>query len=96
MVVSPAVKAAIDTYLDNTQTAGKAWALAISNDGSDVASANCPTSGGWSGGRGCEPIKGRPQELASREAIMRCGGPAACTLLYEGAQPAGNFEIVTQ
>jgi hypothetical protein len=96
VVVSPAVKAAIDTYLGNTQTAGKAWALAIAHDGSDVASASCPTSGGWSGGRGCEPIKGRPQELASREAVMRCGGPAACMLLYEGAQPAGNVEIVTQ
>ena len=96
VVVSSAVKAEIDNYLDNTKTSGKAWALAITNDGSEVASANCPTSGGWSGGRGCEPIKGRPQELASREAVMRCGGPAACILLYEGAQPASNVEIVTQ
>jgi hypothetical protein len=96
VVVSPSVKAAIDSYLGNTQAGGKAWALAITNDGSDVAFASCPTSGGWSGGRACEPIKGRPQELASREAVMRCGGPAACILLYEGAQPAGNVEIVTQ
>lgn len=96
LTVSPAVKAEIDNYLGNTQTAGKAWALAITHDGSSVASASCPTSGGWSGGRACEPIKGRPQELAAREAVMRCGGPAACILLYEGAQPAGNVEIVTQ
>lgn len=95
IAVSATVKAEIDSYLAN-QGAGRAWALAIANDGSDVAFASCPTSGGWSGGRACEPIKGSPQELASREAVMRCGGAAACVLLYEGAQVAGNVEVVTQ
>lgn len=95
IAVSATVKAEINSYLAN-QGAGRAWALAIANDGSAVAAASCPTSGGWSGGRACEPIKGSPQELASREAVMRCGGAAACVLLYEGAQVAGNVEVVTR
>lgn len=96
ITVSSAVQAKIDAYLGNTKRSGRAWALAIANDGSDVAFASCPTSGSWSGGRGCEPVKGGPQELASREAIMRCGGAADCSLLYEGAAPRGNIEIVMQ
>jgi hypothetical protein len=95
-MVSAAVKAEIDAYLDNAQRAGRASALAISQDGTVVGAASCPTSGGWSGGRACEPIRGSPQDLAAREAVMRCGGAAVCTLLYEGTQPAGNIEIVAQ
>jgi len=96
IVVSAAVKAEIDAYLGNAQRAGRASALAISQDGSEVAAASCPTSGGWSGGRACDPVKGSPQELAIREAIVRCGGAAACVLLYEDTQPTSKIEIVTQ
>jgi len=96
IVVSAAVKAEIEAYLASAQRAGRASALAIAQDGSDVAAASCPTSGGWSGGRACEPIKGSPQELASREAVMQCGGAADCVLLYEGTQQTGRVEIVAQ
>ncbi len=96
IAVSAAVKADIDAYLGNARRAGRASALAIARDGSAVAAASCPTSGGYSGGRACDPVKGAPQELASREALMRCGGACACVLLYEGAQPTGKIEIVTQ
>lgn len=94
--VSAAVQAEIDRYLNNAKSAGKAWALAIAKDGSAIGTANCPASGSWSGGTACEPVKGSPQELANREAIKRCGGPAACLLLYVGEQKTASIEIAAQ
>jgi len=94
IAVSAAVKAKIDAYLRNTESAGRVWALAIAKDGSEVASAGCPATGSYSGGAACDPVKGAPLELAKREAIQRCGGPADCMLLYVGAQKQGNIELV--
>jgi hypothetical protein len=94
IAVSPAVQAEIDTYLDNVKSAGRMWALAIAKDGSEVASASCPASSGYSGGVACNPVNGSPQELAKRESIKCCGGPADCVLLYIGAQKQGNIELV--
>jgi len=94
IAIAPAVQAEIDAYLNNVRNAGRMWALAIAKDGSEVASASCPASGSYSGGIACEPIKGNPQDLAKREAIQRCGGPADCVLLYVGAQKQGNIELI--
>ena len=94
IAIAPAVQAEIDAYLNNVRNAGRMWALAIAKDGSEVASASCPASGSYSGGIACEPIKGSPQDLATREAIQRCGGPADCVLLYVGAQKQGNIELI--
>ena len=94
IAVSSGVRADIDKYLGNAaKSGGKAWALAIAKDGSSVASAACPVAGSWSGGTACEPVKGGPQELANREAIKRCGGPADCVLLYVGRQKAAGIEV---
>jgi hypothetical protein len=92
--IGPAVQAEVDAYLSNAENTGRAWALAIAKDGSEVASASCPNSGSYSGGIACEPIKGSPQELARREAIKRCGGPSDCVLLYVGTQKQGAIELV--
>lgn len=94
IAVAPAVQAEIDAYLNNVKNAGRMWALAIAKDGSEVASASCPATGGYSGGVACNPVNGSPQELAKREAIKRCGGPGDCVLLYVGAQKQGNIELV--
>lgn len=94
IAASADVRADIDKYLGNTaKSGGKVWALAIAKDGSVVASAACPVAGSWSGGTACEPVKGAPQELANREAIKRCGGPADCLLLYVGQQKAAGIEV---
>ncbi|WP_119302437.1 hypothetical protein [Dongia deserti] len=94
--ISPQVQAEIDTYLGNAKSSGRAWALAIANDGSDVEIANCPINSGYSGGKACDPRDGAPQELANREAIKRCGGTARCVLLYVGEQKQGGIEIVAR
>jgi hypothetical protein len=94
IAVAPAVQAKIDAYLNNIKSAGRMWALAIAKDGSEVASASCPASAGYSGGVACNPVNGGPQELAKREAIKRCGRPGDCVLLYIGAQKQGNIELV--
>lgn len=96
LVVSAAVQAEIDAYLANAQSTTHVWALAIARDGSGVARANCPANYGYRGGGPCAPIKGAPQELASREAIMRCGGAATCMLLYEGVAKKVPVDIVLQ
>lgn len=94
--IAPAVQTEIDAYLIKAKGSARSWALALAKDGTAVESASCPVGGGWSGGRACEPVKGSPQELASREAIKRCGGPAQCILLYVGQQKQGNIEIVAR
>ena len=94
--VSAAVKADIDAYLNNAKSAGRVWAFAIAKDGSSGEVASCPAGGSYSGGGACEPVKGSPQELASREALKRCGGAQDCVLLYVGQQKQGNIEIVAR
>jgi hypothetical protein len=96
IAVSAAVKAEIDAYLARTQNTTRVWALAIAHDGSGVSEASCPANYGNRGGGACAPIKGAPQELASHEAILSCGGTAACTLLYEGAEKKTDVEVVVQ
>lgn len=99
VAVPAAVQAEIDTYLSNAKSGGKAWALAIAKDGSEVAAASCLTTGGGGylgGGGACNLVEGSPQDLANREAIKRCGGPADCVLLYVGRQKTANIEIVAQ
>ena len=95
--VSAEVKAEIDRYLRNAGSGGKAWALAIAKDGSEVASAGCPTAGGggyFGGGGYCDLNKGTAQELAGIEALKRCGGRDDCVLLYTGAQKSPSIEVV--
>jgi|RhiMetdeSRZDD1v2_1073273.scaffolds.fasta_scaffold430232_2 hypothetical protein len=96
IVASADVKSDIDAYLNNTKSAGRAWAFAIAKDGTSGEAASCPANGSYSGGGACEPVKGSPQELANREALRRCGGADDCVLLYAGAQKQGNIEIVAQ
>jgi hypothetical protein len=96
ITITAAVKAEIDDYLAHTQDTTRAWALAIAQDGSEVGRASCPANYGLRGGGACAPIKGAPQELANREAILSCGGAASCTLLYEGAEQKADVEIVVQ
>lgn len=98
IVVSAEVQAKIDKYLRNASSGGKAWALAIAKDGSDVASAGCATTGGggyFGGGGYCDLNKGTAQELASIEALKRCGGRDDCVLLYAGRQKVSSIELVT-
>ena len=96
IAVSDEAKATIDKYLRNARASGRAWALAVAKDGAAAASASCPLGGSYSGGTACEPVKGSPQELARREALKRCGGPAECVLLYVGEQKAATIEIVAR
>lgn len=93
LAVTPEVMAEVDKYLRNAQRSGRAWALAIAKDGSSAASANCPIVLGYRAGAFCQPTMGGAQELASREAIKRCGGPTHCLLLYVGAQKTSNIEL---
>jgi hypothetical protein len=58
--------------------------------------ASCPASGSYSGGGACNPVVAPVQELASREAIKRCGGPANCLVLYIGDKKAANIEVVAR
>lgn len=96
IAVSDEAQATIDKYLRNAKASGRAWALAIAKDGAAAAAASCPLGGSYSGGTACEPVKGSAQELARREALKRCGGPAECVLLYVGEQKAAMIEIVAR
>jgi len=94
--VTPAVQEKIDVYLRNAQSSGRAWAFAIAKDGSDGAMASCAGGSTYAGGRSCYPVLGSKEELAKREALTRCGGPAECLVLYVGQQKQGNFEIIVR
>jgi len=93
ITASPDVQAKIEAYLRNASLTGRFWALAIAKNGSKVESAACSASSSYVGGA-CEPTKGSPQELASKEALARCGGPSDCVLLYEGQKMATGIQIV--
>jgi hypothetical protein len=93
ITVAPDVQAKIKAYLNNAGSTGRSWALAIAKNGSKVESAACAASSSFVGGP-CEPTKGSPQELASREALARCGGPSDCILLYQGDKMATGIQIV--
>ena len=95
IAISPDVQSDIDVYLRNTQSAARAWALAIAKDGSSVHSAACATSSNFAV-PACDPTQGNAQELAKRNAIKRCGGSAECILLYVGNQKQGDIEIVAR
>ncbi len=92
--ITARVQERIDVYLRNVQSAGRVWAFAVSKDGTESGTANCPPAGSFSGGRSCWPATGSTEDLVKREAIARCGGPSECILLYAGAQKQGNIEIV--
>jgi hypothetical protein len=94
--IAPDIRSEIDAYLHNAESTARAWAFAIAKDGSAGAAASCPAGGGWSGGGACEPVKGGAQELASREAVKRCGGADDCILLYVGQKKATDIELVAR
>lgn len=64
--------------------------LAIARDGTRVASLRrcC-----FFGGPGCTMSHGRPQELANHKALVECGEPGQCILLYEGVVKRTDLEV---
>jgi hypothetical protein len=96
IAIGAEVQAEIDKYLRNATGGGKAWALAIAKNGAKVGTANCATTGGggyFGGGGICDLNKGTAQELATREALKRCGGIDECVLLYNGQQKVANIAL---
>lgn len=99
--LSPSAKAEVERYLKNSKNGGKAWALAITKDGSKAIIGDCPTTGagGYSGGGGAGPAcnldDGTAQQLAEKKAVKSCGGPDDCVLLYRGQQKNASIEVVT-
>lgn len=96
IAVAPDLKADIDAYVGKSASTARAWALAVARDGSAIGEASCPSNGSYSGGGACYPVLGTPQELASREAVKRCGGSDDCVLLYVGDKKAANIEVIAR
>jgi uncharacterized caspase-like protein len=91
LVVTPEVKAEIDTYLRNVAASGSdAWALAVARDGSKAAAGRC----GNGAMAGCQKISNGP--LAARKLALSKCGIADCVLIYEGERKIATVDIVVE
>jgi len=91
LVVTPEVKAEIDTYLRKVAASGgDAWALAVARDGSKAAAGRC----GNGAMAGCQKISNGA--LAARKLALSKCGIADCVLIYEGGRKIATVDIVVE
>lgn len=92
-VAHTAAAAMTGTHHDRTP---RAAAIAVSNPAPSASTPPSAQEPAMNGSGACNPVVAPVQELASREAIKRCGGPADCLVLYVGDKKAANIEIVSR